>query len=177
MPNLANTKQSVEQDIADAVFKQSGLVLEGNRLGDEYVGLDIDKRSKRVGRHFYSDRGPMQIVVTVGQFGSESPRTFRERQNGTFNINKIVDRLLEIRIGKIVRRKRQRENENSQTNAVEQRRLALSLLGGNRSEYSNTVEVSRYNQLQSKIVLKATAENAEKLAKILAYAEELGVIV
>ena len=174
-----HTKESVEQDIANAVFLKSGMILDGDRLGNEYVGLHVDKRVKQTqtrGR-YYSSRGPMKIVVEVGRFGGDSPRSFKERKNGTFNIAKIVERLIEVHNGKIARRERIRVEDNSRTNAAVMRLLALSLLGGERSEYSQTVSVTRYNMLESKIVVKATSENAEKLAKVLAYAEELGIAV
>jgi len=172
-----NTIQSVKQDIANEVFLQAGLLIDGQRIGDEFVGINIVKRKRNFSRSYYSPRGPLKIVVTIGDFSADGARTYKERQNGTFNIKKIAESLITIRNNKLIQRRRERRTADVRSNAVQQRNLTLSLLGGDRSEYSSTVEVNRHNYLESKITVIATPENAEKLAKVLAYAEELGIAV
>jgi len=174
---MTHTVESLEQDIANAVFKESGLVLHKSHLDNYDVGFVINTENLYHGNSYRPyKRNVVTATVNKWNYGAKT-YTFRMRKNGTFNIAKIVERLTEARSKIIAEHRRAVQNSNSRANAEEQRRSALSILGGNRSEYSSTVEVTRYNSLSSKITLAANAENAEKLAKILAYAEELGVSV
>lgn len=159
----------IEQQLANEVFLQTGLVVQNNHSVCEtrnrycnVEGLQIEIEGPR--RSFYHfDAGKLHTTIKVGGIMNDiRPRTFRQKKDGTFNFDKICTAIVEELDG-IVRRDRKREQERKQSKSAYNSMKELNKKYG---EYEwSPLSVNRFNKLEIK--LTGDAERMEKILKLL----------
>ena len=75
------------------MFSKHGLKLNKGYVNDVLVGLDVGE-ARYNGSYYRYSAQPRKLTVKVGYFGQQRQKTFREKKDGSFSIDKIAEELV-----------------------------------------------------------------------------------
>lgn len=166
---FAVTATNTHALIASAVLVQNGMELVDGRIDDIYVGVEVTTFFSGGSSSFYGRRGVEKIRVEVGNCNT-GRNNFKMHKDGSFNIEKIAERIIEKR-EQIVAQKAERtrkEDRNAQLRTA--KRIVDLELG--LKEYDGSVTAGKYS-LEMK--LRANHDQTDAVIQVLELAKKLGL--
>ena len=162
----------VERDIANSLFNNHSLVLDGNKVGDVTIGIEIYEITRYSGMYHAFSRKTGRHAVKVGGylFGDDRPVTFKQKKDGTFNIDGIANKLAEMRTYTLARQER-RANAEKNRKTADQRAKTLRKKFG-MWEYSSTVSAAKHGD---KLEVRLNNLTVAQATSILEAAKNAGI--
>lgn len=123
-----------------------------------------------VGRYTHSNSGTICIRV---EMGSDQPRQYVLRKDGTFNIERIAESYVElIKRSQAEQERRKKENDRYSTNRRLKKEICETM---GISEYSSTVSYSRYHDNAVDLSIRIPNVGKEQAIELLTKLQEMGI--